>query len=207
MREDTYQKVMGNRPLFYLGFITDSRAEFRKALDEFRKAAQDAGLATPYIAIMDFSPVRGKQLADSLGADAITCYAPHANLPGAPYASLAASTERFWDACAGTGAPVIPTVMSGWDRRPRVEHPVPWESSYQKPGVGIENYYEPPRPEELSGHLKRALEWVAEHPKAAPAKAVLIYAWNENDEGGWLVPTLAEGDARLTALRKVLRNE
>jgi len=28
-----------------------------------------------------------------------------------------------------------------------------------------------------------------------PANAILIYAWNELDEGGWLVPTLSEGDA------------
>jgi len=37
---------------------------------------------------------------------------------------------------------------------------------------------------------------------------VLIYAWNEFDEGGWLVPALppphGEGTARIDALRKVL---
>ena len=34
---------------------------------------------------------------------------------------------------------------------------------------------------------------------------VLIYGWNENDEGGWLTPTLNEGSARLDALRRVLK--
>ncbi len=38
---------------------------------------------------------------------------------------------------------------------------------------------------------------------------VLICAWNELDEGGWLVPVLppphGEGTARLDALRKVLK--
>jgi len=37
---------------------------------------------------------------------------------------------------------------------------------------------------------------------------VLIYAWNELDEGGWLMPALpppqGEGTARIDALRKVL---
>ena len=29
---------------------------------------------------------------------------------------------------------------------------------------------------------------------------MLVYAWNENSEGGWLVPTLGEGTARVDAL-------
>jgi len=36
---------------------------------------------------------------------------------------------------------------------------------------------------------------------------VLIHAWNENAKGGWLVPTLSEGNARLEAIRSVLRPE
>ncbi len=35
----------------------------------------------------------------------------------------------------------------------------------------------------------------------------LIYAWNENDEGGWLTPTLYDGNARLEAVRRVLKAE
>lgn len=42
-----------------------------------------------------------------------------------------------------------------------------------------------------------------------PANAIIIYAWNEHDEGGWLQPTLgADGkpdEARVKALGKVLR--
>jgi hypothetical protein len=96
--------------------------------------------------------------------------------------------------------------MSGWDRRPRVEHPVPWEK-YQKPGAGIEKYYQAPQPDELASHLQHALDWTRGHPKSTSANAILIYAWNENDEGGWLVPTLSEGDARLLAIKRVLKPE
>jgi hypothetical protein len=211
MHQDTYLKVQGNRPLIYVGFIEDSetemrwgsRAAFRKVLDEFRKSVMESGAGNPYIAIMDFSPVRGRQLADDLGADAIACYAPHGDEKGAPYSRLAAFAERFWESSRGTGAQVIPTVMAGWDRRPRVEHPVPWEKS-QKPGAGIEKYYQAPQPAELAAHLEHALDWTTSHAKSAGANAILIYAWNENDEGGWLVPTLSEGDARLRSIRKVL---
>lgn len=34
---------------------------------------------------------------------------------------------------------------------------------------------------------------------------MLIYAWNENDEGGWLMPTLPCQTDRLDALRQVLK--
>ena len=51
------------------------------------------------------------------------------------------------------------------------------------------------------------MTWVEKNPVAAESKAVLIYAWNENDEGGWLVPTLSEGAARVEALGKVLKKD
>jgi hypothetical protein len=46
-----------------------------------------------------------------------------------------------------------------------------------------------------------------DNPSAGRANTVLIYAWNETDEGGWLHPTLAEGTARLDAIKKVLKKE
>ena len=35
----------------------------------------------------------------------------------------------------------------------------------------------------------------------------IAYAWNESDEGGWLVPTHREGTARLDAVRDALRGK
>lgn len=45
------------------------------------------------------------------------------------------------------------------------------------------------------------VDWVRAHPDAAKEKAIPIYAWSENDEGGWLVPTLNEGSSRLRAVQ------
>ena len=211
MAELNYQKVMGNRPLFYIGFIEDKWIEAwggpgcgHELLDALREQAKQFGAGNPYIVIMDFSPEHGKKLADMLGADAISTYATSAGGKGAPYADLARHAEGFWEQCKATGAKVVPIVMSGWDRRPRVERPMPWET-WQKPGEGIEQFYEAPKPEELAAHLKRALDWIKANPAAAPADAAIIYAWNENDEGGWLVPTLSEGTKRLEAIGKVLK--
>lgn len=213
MREPGYQMVFRNRPLLYLGFIGQGKQvrhwenaqAFRRTLDAFRAAVQADGLGNPYLVILDFLPEWGAMWADELGGDAISSYVVNAKSEKpVPYACQARADEAFWEACRATGKPVVPIVTSGWDRRPRVERPVPWERD-QQPGVGLERYVEAPTPQEIADHLKVALDWIARHPDAAPARASLIYAWNENDEGGWLVPTLRDGPARLHAIGAMLR--
>ena len=78
--------------------------------------------------------------------------------------------------------------------------------------AGSTNYTVPPTPAELANHLADALEWTSSHlTTATPARTVLIYAWNENDEGGWLVPTLnldgSTNAERLTAIAAKLKHE
>ena len=212
MAEPGYLLVLDRRPVLYLGFIQDAKLQahwggaggFRRTIDGLRAAARKKGLANPYIVVMDPNPQRGKSWLEKLGCDAISSYAVQGGAREAPYAALAQYAERFWERCAATGAHTVPTVMAGWDRRPRVARPVPWEK-WQKPGVGMDKYYEAPTPKELAAHLQRAVRWLQSHPTQAPAALAIIYAWNENDEGGWLVPTLAEGNARLEAIRPILR--
>ncbi|MDQ3814052.1 MAG: hypothetical protein M3347_08880, partial [Armatimonadota bacterium] len=211
--EAGYLKVLGNRPVFYLGFIKQAEIEknwgsvagFRRVIDAFRAAVRQKGLDDPYVVIMDFSPVQGKKWMDDLGCQAISSYAANGGGQAAPYQELARYAERFWDTCKSTGAQVVPIIMSGWDRRPRVARPMPWET-WQKPGVGLDRYYESPTPEELARHVSHAVQWMQRNRESARAQMAIIYAWNENDEGGWLVPTLSEGSARLDAIRRVLVN-
>ena len=210
MAEPGYLKV-NNRPVLYLGFLNQKEIEqqwgevvaLRRALDDLRAALRAKGLGDPYLVIMDFSPVQGKKWLDALGGQALSSYAAQAGGKSAPYAELARYAERFWDACRGTGAQVAPIIMAGWDRRPRIARPMPWER-WQKPGEGMDKFYETPKPDELAAHLAHAIEWMNRYAEAAPHRLALIYAWNENDEGGWLVPTLSEGSARLDAIGKVL---
>jgi len=208
-KEPAYQKVAGGRPLVYLFQAGDmvgqgkfaSWSDARAAFDELRKATVAAGLPTPYIVAQHWSPPTARDHADKLGLDAVGAYASNGGGKRAPYAQLAAHTEKWWDAFRETRAKVVPLATTGWDRRPRVENNVPWEPAGGDPDA----YYESPAPRELAAHLKAALDWNAAHPKAAEAKAILIYAWNETDEGGWLVPTHAEGAKRLDAIGDVLK--
>jgi hypothetical protein len=77
-----------------------------------------------------------------------------------------------------------------------VQNPVPWES-WQRPGEGMDRWYAAPTPAELTRHVGQALRFAA----AQPHRAALVYAWNENDEGGWIEPTHPFDDTRLRALR------
>ena len=208
-REPTYQTVLDGRPLVYLYSVEDligpGRFEgwdtARAAFDALRVAVQAAGLCDPYIVAQGWSPDALKEQAVALGLDAVGAYASSAGEKAAPYARLAEHTERWWDMFRATGMPVVPLVTTGWDNRPRIETPVPWVKDGD-----LEKYYEPPEPHELAAHVKRSLEWCREHADAAEAQAILIYAWNEFDEGGWLCPTLAEGSARLDAIAAATRH-
>ena len=207
-KEPTYQTVLEGRPLVFLysveGLVGSGRFETwddaRAAFDALREATRAAGLPNPYIVAQGWWPPTLKEQAETLGLDAIGAYASSAGAKAGNFTDLASHTERWWDAFRETGMPVVPLATAGWDMRPRVETPVPWVD-----GGDIEQYYEAPTPEELAAHVSTALDWCRRHPDAAEAQAVLIYAWNEFDEGGWLCPTLEEGTARLDALGKILR--
>ena len=123
----------------------------------------------------------------------------------APFASNMAHERSQWEALRGTGRQMVPTVTTGWDPRPFLDCPVPWY-----PGATERNWVETAKPEEVSLHLSTCLSFVQSHPEATLANTVLVYAWNENAEGGWVIPTLVEQrDAgiplRLDAVRSVLK--
>ncbi len=207
-----YQKVLRDRPLVFLLLGGESVAsewggfdKFRESVDYFRAMCRLNGAGNPYIVVQQWDPTQLASIRRQIGADAVSAYSiKEDNASAAFYPRLAAYAEQFWGRCRETGAAVVPIVMAGWDRRPRVENPVPWEA-WQKPDKNdLIKYYEAPTPKELAHHLKDALNWIAQNPRADPAGVILIYAWNENDEGGWLVPTLSEGTERLDAIKHLL---
>jgi hypothetical protein len=79
-------------------------------------------------------------------------------------------------------------LTAGWDKRP-------WEGPdglNQKEGW----YYPDSTPEQFKGFLEDAIQWMGDHPtKTTKERLVLIYAWNELGEGGYLVPTRGDKEA------------
>ena len=57
-----------------------------------------------------------------------------------------------------------------------------------------------PTPAEITGLFQDAKGFMAANPAVVPTQTALVYAWNENTEGGWLLPTLGEGSVRLRAV-------
>jgi len=206
--DEGYQTVMGGRPLVFLvgpNKVHDpSWPNVEAGVAQLRMGATSSGLPNPYIVHL-WGWDGSKDVVDWLGLDAIGAYSLNFDDREAPYATLARKAEAKWDEWRATGAKVFPLVTAGWDRRPRVQHPVSWERP--DPPDASEFFYTTPTPAELATHLEAALDWCGQYSTTADASGVLIYAWNEIDEGGWLLPSLwpEQGKARLDAVRDALR--
>jgi hypothetical protein len=174
-KDPQYQKVLNGRPLVY-AFQCSAGKDF---YDGLIAAAAADGLPRPYFVTMGNTP-------GDVAFDASSSYLGKAG---------------GWKSQAGKK--LIPDVGTGCrDRRPRVENPVPWEGGTPKPVANPSS--QEVAPEIIAARVEAAIEWNRKNPVAGEANAVIIYAWNEFDEGGWLCPTLSEGTARLDAIRKVL---
>jgi hypothetical protein len=211
MAHQDYMKVLGNRPLYYMGFITEDDIKNRwGGIDGLKLVVsqiQASVLAQtgnrPYVVLLDFSPTKAAEWAIALGCDAIGTYASSGVVPtDGSFDALTKFTEGYWNAQLATGVPVVPTVMTGWDRRPRIFAAA---SKVKNPEevLATAKFYEPGTPEQIADALGRCIHLVYNNTNM-PAQTVLVYAWNENDEGGWIVPTLTLGNSRLAKIKQML---
>lgn len=112
------------------------------------------------------------------------------------YAELVTAHRQQWQ--GSRQQPYIPAVTAGWDKRP-------WEGL---DGLGqAHGWYYPDRtPSKFAAFLESAIQWMDQHPdQTTTERIVLIYAWNEFGEGGYIAPTKADPDgAYLKALKSVV---
>jgi hypothetical protein len=218
-KDPNYQTVLDRRPLLYVFKATErlGQPEWQQLGD----AAVAAGLRRPYLVMMGWNPEKDARRIEALGFDAISAYARGGSytMDQPAYARQCDAIRRDrWDKCARLRLPSVTFASAGWDTRPRNERPPPWKAS-QRVGATPDNT--PPAlqkplidavtatPEELANHLREAVDWTQRNRDLNPSQAIIIYAWNENDEGGWLIPTLgANGQPnteRIEAVGRVLR--
>eukprot|EP01052_Picozoa_sp_SAG31_P043398 SAG31_NODE_7215_length_1753_cov_1.231560_1_plen_167_part_00 len=150
----------------------------------------------------------------ALGAEGLSQYNLVGNrtAEGWPYAQNMAFERRWWMEAASlaktekdnkastilSNTGLVVPVSAGWDSRPRQEVVMPWGDTGNKrclTELGHECWLEDPTLSELTAQTKAALEF-AESKISGEIKSVLISAWNENDEGHWIVPSLLGGPAR-----------
>jgi hypothetical protein len=167
----------------------------RGALNGLREMAAKRGL--PGIVIGGCWESSSKEIFEEDGYDIVTGYNfawlgnTQAREPGA-YDSLAKGHLSIWDSMATLVKPIIPLITSGWDPRP-------W------PGEAKVSSYFPDRtPQKFNNFCRSARDWIDAHERdVVVPKTVLIYAWNELGEGGYILPTVGDGYAYLEAIKKV----
>jgi len=202
LTERGYQTVAGGRPLVYAFVGRDFPFE---RFGEFLSAAKKRKL-NPYCVYMGWNPAGDFKRVSKQGFDAVSAYAKAGNQRR--FSDLAAAVEKdYWANAAASAVPYVPLVTTGWDKRPRKDNPVSWETghAYHRQDV----FPSRATPAEIALHLRRGLAFVREHPRVCQAGTVIIYAWNEYDEGGWLAPTRRPDGkpdtSRLDAVRRVLK--
>lgn len=117
------------------------------------------------------------------------------------YEDIMEAHRKHWKTMLAGPLVDLPIVTKGWDSTPRCRPDVPWPfpmAHPQYPYVQVVVGNTPERFEQLlrdaAGHVDRD----PRHPFA-----VLVNAWNEWTEGGFLLPEEQEGTAHLEAIRKV----
>lgn len=194
MQEPNYQKGADGRPLLYMMFWDNSESPERifgsmdtaqQHIDSLRRRIMATGQKNPYIVAMTQSPAAWAAAVAGAGIDAIGACT---SFGGADYAGMFVAHRKYWDAMKATGKKVVPNLTAGWGG-PR-----------DNMGDKLQ-----PTPAQLADHVRTACAWVDANPDVAEAKTMLFYAWNEIDEGGWLVPDKGQGTAKLDAIRDVVR--
>lgn len=196
-KENNYQKVLDGHPLLY---VFPSTTTSSAQINGLRNLCKAEGIPEPYIVVMEFTAKAAIAIADSLHADAISAYISWTGKNGESYYPVIPRADSMgWENYKATGKKVIPWVTTGHNTKPRIDNPVSWTK------VAPDEWVSDGTPQEIAANLSNALQWINKNKSTAEANAVLMYAWNEFDEGGWICPTLGNNTSRLDAIEKVLK--
>lgn len=206
MQEVSWLRTPGNQPILFLyspessgpsyfGSVANAQA----AVATLRSKATAAGLPTLYLV-----GLQGTAGVSTYGLQAGSRYAtflPTGSVFERPYSETTGSTVAEWANIAAS-TKLLPMCSTGWDTRPRYANDVSWGPTT------ISSWNTNPTPAQIAAHVKAGVDYVIANPVVCDSDAVLIYAWNEIDEGGWLVPH--KGDSyglRLQTMARVLRRQ
>ncbi|MDD2797146.1 MAG: glycoside hydrolase family 99-like domain-containing protein [Bacteroidales bacterium] len=208
-KEPNYLKVNGKPVMIF--FNTDSLIsglggidKTIAALNKYRQKARDIGVGEILIGARTRPRANNATFQTKYaqcGFDFLTTYqnADDGKVTTGEndYANLIAGDLKSWNAISSkTTLPFIATIGTGYDMRPwAVDHPTLPASDYWYTGV---------TPDRIGAHLQDGISWTTTNSSKVLGNLLLMYAWNENAEGGWLTPTNSEGNARLDAVEKTI---
>lgn len=213
MKHVNYQKVLGGRPLVVVDFLSQAWVDIwnsnypggaKALITKFKQDAVAAGVGNPYIVLMDYYADKSSYRLKQYGFDAISAYAvTGGTTTGEPYTNLIAKSVGIWDWQKTFAVQVVPVVQAGWDVRPKIDNP----PSFDQTPITEDTYkyFVNPTPQQFGTNLTGAINWINNNASNSLSRVIIISAWNDNNEGSWIEPTIYEGDARLEAIAKVLR--
>jgi hypothetical protein len=172
-----------------------------QAILQLRQQVRQAAGSNLYLVALLFGLPQVGPTAMRVGFDAVSTYANALGIGGhaVPYARCAALEQQFWDSMtyAAVGG-FLPTVTLGWDYRPAMLDPA--EATRPR----NPDWCEPATDSQWAGHLHAATAASDGNPRNQRFPSIVLYAWNEFLEGGWIEPTLTEGVRRISVIANAL---
>ncbi|HTL27809.1 MAG TPA: glycoside hydrolase family 99-like domain-containing protein [Tepidisphaeraceae bacterium] len=213
---DPQHVTVDGKPLIILFAHSDMRKQFgssdavKKAWDELRVKATASGLKGGSVAVVCApGPENGWADLNKLAAegyDLFTGYNYHAYPKKGgeriqSFATMIEGHEEIWKRFAAKNIkPYIPVVTAGWD--PRAWQPPEQQNDPSNYWV----YYPDRTATQVQDFTSRAANWIKANPNSTTKeKLLLLYAWNELGEGGYICPTKSLGDAYLKAIQSALK--
>ncbi len=171
-RDSQYVMMNGNCPLVYLFAASGFTAA---QLQSLTNATTAAGLGAPYYV----ENTGDLGAATALGLPALSFYGDGQQSPGSGHQCWSAQVSKDTSRFGAYGSLLtVASLTAVDDPRPRDDTP------------GIHNYHygfwvDEPTYGQWEAHLKNAYDWLNNNAsKATNPPLILIYAWNEIDEGG-----------------------
>jgi hypothetical protein len=184
---DHYQKTQTGRPIINMLYVEDFYNRFggvyggKTALDHLRETLIKNN-ANPFI-IAQNAVEKG---TDVSAFDGVGAYTALGSPTGeTPYIDLGKANLNYCNKALEHNKIVVPTVNAGWNPKPRLLDK-DWGKYYSSNGP----FYTFPTPDELKRNMDLTRKWLTENQTDVKEKIILIYAWNEFDEGGFICPTI-----------------
>ncbi len=215
MDEDYYYKIDGSPVMYFFdsGVTTSTVGEMvHDQIAYVRKKAALAGINDVYMiqtgttSANATSIVNGDTTNNGLGnANAISWYTFDASSTGQTFSSYKTAalnsikTVINYTIAENYGS-VIPTFSLGRYQKPRIDTPVTWISKWGTPAKPYGGRYtKEPTAAEITAGLLDVLNYNKQNYSTFKANNVLMFAWNEFTEGGWICPTYGDGSAPNTS--------
>lgn len=189
--KEHYLKI-NNRPVIY---IFDVNEKLLSIVNYIKKNCKNYN---PYFVGMVWNKNQAELMSNLFKLDAITQYCTPGN-NNSSYKEISNLEISKWNEYR-TINNVVPWITTGWDKRPRYDSHVSWENCKN---FNIQ-YIQEPTLTELKKILANAYRFQNN------TGLILLYAWNEFDEGGFIEPTLTNNGliniTKLQAIKEVVDN-